>query len=175
MVRHLPSPVRTLTACQAPCAKINPSASHKSFFSSLLSLFSNFPQFADYFPGLAHTHPMIDAGHAQRSGASPGQPCDAPASRPAYWWRRRCSRTPSARQKNYERRATERAENVPASPLRSTASDFYTPRGYVLPLNSFVINKSSSKPSTNFVKFRLFYDSNWPQMTPAARVSEWWL
>ena len=49
MVRHLPSPVRTLTACQAPCAKINLAASRKSFFSSLLSLFSDFPKFADYF------------------------------------------------------------------------------------------------------------------------------
>jgi hypothetical protein len=30
---------------------------------------------------------------------------------------------------------------------------FYTPRGYIFPINSFVFNKSTSKPSTNFVDF----------------------
>jgi len=44
----------------------------------------------------------------------------------------------------------------PVGPNLQPSSDFYTPQGYIFYTNSFVINKSTSKPSTYFVDFCRF-------------------
>jgi hypothetical protein len=48
---------------------------------------------------------------------------------------------------------------LPNGAQKQTTNDFYTPVGYILPLNSFVIRRSSPKSSTNFVDFCRFYAS----------------
>jgi hypothetical protein len=48
---------------------------------------------------------------------------------------------------------------------------FYTHGGYILPLNSFAINKSTSKPSSNFVDFMAEIAPK-PRAQPESRPSK---
>ena len=97
-------------------------------------------------------------GHAQRSDARPGQ-CENHTQRT-----HRPAKAPRQLARNH-------AENKwQTGPMRRR-SDFYTPGGYILPSNSFVINKSTLKSSTNLVEFRRYCGPNRRFFGPSSSVS----
>ena len=139
----------TPKSCQAPAPKNKFSASLKSFFSSLLSLFSFFPEFADYFPEIVTL--VLYAANLPTRRHAPGRGQLATSRRPPA-----LSNSSSPTPNSPFVRRPKLLVLPPVGPRLGPSSDFYTPRGYILPLKSFVINKSISKSSTYFVDFCRF-------------------